>query len=185
MVSKKSSNRVTPKTSSAASGTSKPVKSSILKSSFAPSYLQLSLFASVIQSLDSHQLRVHDTVSGCVKAEHSLLRTRINCISWGRYRSSLRDAEAQPAKRKKKLHGDRNGEDRGQGVAVIAVGTNNERIDLFSPLDSKVVSVLSPAHPHGTRDIKFKDGDAAYEAWSLGADGTLIQWDLTNSQRVR
>ena len=185
MVSQKSSARVTPKTSSAASGTSKSVKSSILKTSFAPSYLQLSLFASVIQSLDSHQLRVHDTVSGCVKAEHSWLRTRINCISWGDYRSSLRNAEAQPAKRKKKQHGDRNGEVRGQGVAVIAVGTNNESIDLFSPLDSKLVGVLSPAHPHGTRDIKFKDNSAGYEAWSLGADSTLIQWDLITNQRVR
>lgn len=189
MPSKKSASRVASKTSSAttfaaSSGTSKPLKSSILKSSFSPAHLQLSLFASVIQSLDSQQLRIHDTLSGRLKSEYSPSRTRINCISWGRYTPDGRNGDSQPAKKRRK-HGAATVSDTSPGVVVIAVGTNNERIDFFAPLESRVVTTLAPAHPHGTRAIEFRNDGLHSEAWSLGADGTLMQWDIATGERVR
>ena len=190
MVKKKLSGRVAPKTASAtalaaSSQTSTPHKSSVLKSAFSPFSLQLSLFASVIQSLDSQRLRIHDTVSGRLKSEFTPSHTHINCITWGYYKSTEGLADSEPAKKKRRKQNGAGAPGKDPAAAVVAVGTNSDGIDLFSPLESKVVGTLAPAHRYGTRDFRFRDLGVGSEAWSLGADGTLIQWNLGNRERVR
>jgi U3 small nucleolar RNA-associated protein 5 len=189
MARKSSSSRVASKTSSAtafaaSSVTSKPVKSAVLKSAFCPSEYQLSLFASVVQSLDSNQLRVHDTISGRLKCDHTPFRTNINCISWGQCSPASWGADLQPAtKRRRKLNGQSDATSDSNNI-VIAIGTSQPHIELFSPLEAKVVVALKDAHMRGTKDFKFK-GYESFEAWSLGADGSLAQWDLATCGKIR
>ena len=67
---------------------------------------------------------------------------------------------------------------------VIAIGTNQAEIELFSPSEGKVVAVLEHAHSTGTKDFAF-EGQGSPHAWSLGVDGSLIQWDLSSMKSVQ
>ena len=185
MVSKKSSGRSVPNVSAAASKKqAKP--SSVLRSAFSPSKFQLSLFASVIQALDSQQLRIHDTNSGRLRCEHTPQRTHITCLDWGFFGSGNRNNHQEPSKKKrKKLAGSINGSHADHGDTVVAFGTNHSEIQLFSPAEAKVVATLKGAHAHGIRDFKFKDHGSSFEAWSLDGDGKIVQWDLRNGTSLR
>src|ERR1700761_7811474 len=78
-------------------------KSSILKSAFSPSRLQLSLFASVIQGFESQHLRIHDTNIGRLRCEHAAgAGTKITSLDWGHYGTSYRDQHSQSSKKKRK-----------------------------------------------------------------------------------
>lgn len=165
---------------SAASVTSKPNKSTILKSAFAPTHLQLSLFASTIWSPDNDQLRIHDTETGDLRSTYST--SRINCIAWGQSgKGSISDSTI--SKKRRKLDGSRSIDSTSNPV-VIAIGTNQAEIELFSPSEGKVVAVLEHAHPTGTKDFAF-EGQGSTHAWSLGVDGSLIQWDLSSMKSVQ
>ena len=160
-------------------GTTKPPKSSISKSSFAPSYLQLNLFASVIQGFDSQQLRIHDTRSGRQRCQHAAgPGTRITSLDWGYYRSTHLNKHHKRENGKRKREGTR-----AEG-AVVAYGTSDSEIYMYSPAEAGVVGKLTGGHERGIKDFRFSPEDAS-EGWSAGGDGKLVQWDLNKTQAKR
>ncbi|RMD41259.1 hypothetical protein DV735_g3849, partial [Chaetothyriales sp. CBS 134920] len=136
----------------------------LLQCFFAPSRYQLRLFASVIQGFESQQLRIHDTNTGRLRCQHNAKPlTSITCLDWGR-------------SGKKKS---RSGEE-----VVVAYGTSDAEIVLFSPAAATTFGSLVGGHERGIRDFKFSQHERG-DAWSLGGDGKLVQWNLQTGQPVR
>lgn len=181
---RKSSSTAVAKTSAAASpavssGTTATQKSSVLKSAFAPSNFQLHLFASVIQSFDSQQLRIHDTDTGRLRCQHETTPgIKITSLDWGYYGAAFREQRQSASKKKRKRD-----QDNAIG-AVLAYGTNTSEICMFSPSEGKIVGTLSGVHEKGVKDFRFSTSDYL-EAWSIGGDGKLVQWDLSTHQPTR
>ena len=163
-------------------------KSSILKSSFCPSLLQLSLFASIIQGLDSQHLRIHDTTTGRLRCEHTIgSKATVTCLDWGYYGENHSDRQHQESNKKRKRNELANGNtpnERARGVA-IAFGTTDSEIHIFSPAEARVLGTLKGAHTQGIRDFKFADHGLQNEGWSIGGDGKLVQWDLKKGKAMR
>lgn len=189
MGSKKSSRGPQSKISSATSlaptsQTQAGNKSSIFRSSFSPSPFQLALFASVIQGLDSQHLRIHDTLTGRVRCDHAIAsKASINCLDWGYYNRRNSDFDQHQSKKKRKRNHEVNGE--AGGDVVVAFGTSDSDIQMFSPAEDKIVGKLQGAHTQGIRDFKFTNRKDAAEGWSLGGDGKLAQWDLRTGTSIR
>jgi U3 small nucleolar RNA-associated protein 5 len=151
-------------------------QSAILKSAFAPSNLQLHLFASVIQSFDGHQLRIHDTVTGRLRSHHEVKTANVTCLDWGYYGAAYR--EKQQSKKKRKREGNYH-----EG-AVVAYGTSVSQICMFSPTEGRVVGTLNGAHERGIKDFRFAVADYLH-GWSIGHDAKLVQWDLSKDLPIR
>lgn len=170
---------VAAKASSTTATTSKAIgssdSSSLLRSAFAPTSFQLHLFASVIQSFESQQLRIHDTTNGRLRQQYAVsAREEITCLTWGRYGG--RDAKS-PNKKKRKRAQD-SAED-----AVVAYGTNYAEICMFSPAQGQVISTLKNGHEGKVLDFQFDPN--LPEAWSLGDDHKLVQWNLKDETIIR
>ena len=186
-MTKKSSARAAPIVSSAAAvsgGMKKTAKSAILRSAFSPSQFQLSLFASVIQGLDGQPLRIHEVISGTLKCERTIPRANITCLDWGYYGSKHRSSEKHAKKKRRKLEASNGDSSHGEDV-VLALGTNHSEIHLFSPVKDEILAVLKEGHTLGIKDFKFKDFGSSSEAWSLGGDGKLVQWNVRKHKVVR
>ncbi|KAL9113278.1 MAG: hypothetical protein Q9227_002613 [Pyrenula ochraceoflavens] len=177
MVSKKSSRVPASKNSSAAvpttlaGATTKNVhSSSILLSAFAPSFFQLSLFASVIQAFDSQRLRIHNTTSGRLQCEHALpAGTYIHSLDWGYGDPAKSQQPLDDSRKKRKRHtvnGVRGSAD--DREALIALATSNCDIQLFSYTQNRIVGALSDGHDRGIRNFKFTEGRSR-EGWSIGS----------------
>jgi len=55
---------------------------------------------------------------------------------------------------------------------------------MYSPAEGKIVGTLKGGHQREIKDFKFVPTDNL-EAWSIGGDGKLIQWDLAKDQALR
>ncbi|CDM36573.1 hypothetical protein DTO013E5_4630 [Penicillium roqueforti] len=161
-------------------------KSSILRAAFSPSEYQLALFASVIQGLDGQHIRIHDTQTGRLQCEHALgPKETVTSLDWGYYGGSGKGRDQ--SKKKRKRGSDVNGAVDGldQGDIVVAFGTNTSDIRMYSPSEDKVVGTLTGAHDKGIKDFKFTADRPAQEAWSIGGDNKLVQWDLRTGQSTQ
>ena len=67
---------------------------------------------------------------------------------------------------------------------VVAYGTSKAEICMFSPSEGKVVGTLKGGHDRDVRDFKFLPADNL-EAWSIGSDRKLVQWNLETDQAIR
>ncbi|KAL9028112.1 MAG: hypothetical protein Q9196_003474 [Gyalolechia fulgens] len=163
-------------------------KSSILRSSFAPSHFQLALFASVIQGFDSQQLRIHDTTTGRLRCEHAIgTKATISCLDWGYYGEGYREEHRKDSIKKRKRTEHVNGivpTDKAQHV-VLAFGTSDSEIHLYSPTAGKVVGLLKDLHTQGIRDFRFADAGRQSDGWSIGGNGKLVHWDLRKGRSTR
>lgn len=172
----------------ASSNTQTANKSSILRSSFCPSHFHLSLFASVIQGLDAHHLRIHDTSTGRLRCEHTITsKASITCLDWGYYGENHRDRHHQESKKKRKRSDLVNGDvpkDQSRNI-VVALGTSDSGVYMFSPAEAKVVGSLKEGHTQGIKDFKFADNGIYAQGWSIGGDGRLVQWDLRKNRVLR
>ncbi|KAL8697081.1 MAG: hypothetical protein Q9224_002481 [Gallowayella concinna] len=193
MGSGKKSRKITSKISAAAAPaasttTQSTGRSSILRSSFAPSYFQLALFASVIQGFDSQLLRIHDTDTGRLRCEHAIgSKATYNCLDWGYYGESYQERHRKASKKKRKRTEGTNGIEDNVDTqdVVLAFGTSESDIQLYSPHRAKVVGVLKDVHTHGIRDFKFIDRGKDLSAWSIGGDGKLVHWDLRKGKSTK
>lgn len=168
-----------PPSSTATSTPTSTQKSSILKSSFAPSRFQLRLFASVIQSFDSQHLRVHDTNNSRLRCVHKVKpNAKINCLDWGRYPHSKPKSQSRNQKSPKSSQTPAN-ED-----VVVAYGTSDSEICIFSPTENKLVVTLVGAHERGVYDVKFSQ-HSNDDLWSIGGDSTLVQWNLQSGNPTK
>ena len=157
-------------------------QSSILRSSFAPSRFQLSLFASVIQGLDSEHLRIHDTHTGQLRCNHAIgPSASVTCVDWGYHgRKKPHDSSLEGGKkRKRSVYAQVTGE------VVVAFGTSRSEIYLYSPAEAKIVNVLKDGHTHGIKDFKFAHDGLEHQAWSAGGDSRLVQWNIKNNTQTR
>ena len=68
---------------------------------------------------------------------------------------------------------------------VVAFGTSDSEVNMFSPAEAKVVGSLREAHMQGIRDFKFADNEIHAQGWSIGGDGRLVQWDLRKNRVLR
>ena len=164
-------------------------KSSILRSLFCPSELQLSLFASVIQGLDSQHLRIHDTSTGRLRfPEYPIAsKSTINCLAWGFYGENYRDRHHPESKKKRKRSEQANGSrsDEPAGDAVIAFGTSESKVYMYSATEGKVVAILEGGHTQGIKDFKFSSAEMPGEGWSIGGDGKVVRWNLQKGIVIR
>lgn len=160
-------------------------KSSILRAAFSPSEYQLALFASVIQGLDAQHLRIHDTNTGRLQCEHALgPKEIVTSLDWGYYSSQGKNRDQ--SKKKRKRGSDVNGVDGlDQADVVVAFGTSTSDIRMYSPSEDKVVGTLTGVHEKGIKDFKFTAGHHGQEAWSIGGDNKLVQWDLRTGKSLR
>ena len=172
----------------ASSNTRTAIQSSILRSSFSPSQFQLSLFASVIQGLDGQHLRIHDINTGRLRCEHTInSKASITCLDWGFYGENNRDRHHEQSRKKRKRGDLVNGnllKDQ-TGNVIVAVGTSDSEVHMFSPAEAKIVGSLREAHTQGIRDFRFSDNGIHGEGWSIGGDGRLVQWDLRKNRVLR
>jgi U3 small nucleolar RNA-associated protein 5 len=161
-------------------------KSSILRAAFSPSEYQLALFASVIQGLDAQHIRIHDTNTGRLQCEHALgPKETITSLDWGYYGGSGKGRDQ--SKKKRKRGSDVNGAIDGldQGDIVVAFGTSTSDIRMYSPAEDRIVGTLTGAHEKGIKDFKFTADRPGQEAWSIGGDNKLVQWDLRTGQSIK
>lgn len=183
---KKASRPPAAKSSSAAvsGGSNAGNKSSILRSSFAPSDYQLALFASVIQGLEGQHLRIHDTNTGRLQCEHVLgPRETVTSLDWGYYQSKPKEQSKKKRKRHSGANGGADGFD--QGDVVVAFGTSASDIRFYSPTEDKIVGTLSGGHEKGVKDFKFTFNRPGQEGWSIGGDSKLVQWDLRTGKPTK
>lgn len=193
MVSKKSSRGISSKVSSSAAPTASSMthvatKSSILRSLFPDPQLHQSLFASVIQGLESQHLRIHDTATGRLRCEHAIsARATINCLDWGYYGRSGSGRRHQETGSKRKRDAPADGHEAGEmgREVALAFGTSDSEIKMYSPTQAKIVGMLEGGHTQGIKDFKFSTGGKRTEGWSIGGDGKLTQWDLRKRTSIR
>lgn len=158
-------------------------KSSVLRAAFSPSEYQLSLFASVIQGLDSQHLRIHDVNTGLLQCEHAVApKESITSLDWGHWHGH-REQSKKKRKRNSGVNGDADSEDGGE--AVVAFGTSTSEVRLYSPAEDKVIATLAGSHDGGIKDFKFTAGRSSAQGWSIGADNKLVQWDLRTGKSIR
>ena len=152
-------------------------KSSITQSLFAPSRYQLNLFASVIQGFESEHLRVHDTTTGSLRCEHPVSAgTKITCLDFGFY---TQPNDSQKDKKRK-----RENVDEKRGTPIVAFGTSTNNICFLSTAEDKVLYELAGGHSRGIRDFKFNHENLE-EAWSIGGDNKLVQWNTSQQKPLR
>lgn len=175
----------------ASSATQTANKSSILRSSFSPSRLQLSLFASVIQDFDSQHLRIHETITGRLRCNYAIgSKASITCLDWGYHGANYQGRHHKESQKKRKrsseqINGNTAISSENSLDAVVAFGTTDSEIHLFSPSESKIRKILGNAHTDDVRDFKFTNYGLHGEGWSIGGDGKLVQWDLRKGQVLR
>ena len=191
MVSKKHSKATVSKISSkadlaASSKTQVANTSSLLLSAFSPSRYDLHWFASVIQGFDSQHLRIHDTVTGRLCCDHAITsKSAITCLHWGSYGKSQSGNGAPNKKRKRDGLVNGLGLENGTDV-VLAYGTSDSEIKLYSPAKAEIVGVLEGVHTQGIKVFRFSSGEGnRAEGWSVGGDGKLVQWDIRKGTSIR
>lgn len=167
---------------SAAGTTLSAKKSSVIRSAFSPSEYQLALFASVIQGLDAHHLRIHNVNSGRLQCEHSVSpKELITSLDWGYYG----DRDQHLKKKRKRSSAVNASSPADQNNAVVAFGTSSSEIRMYCPAEDKILGTLTGGHEGGVRDFKFTVEKPGLEGWSIGGDGKLVQWDLRNGHSIR
>ena len=68
---------------------------------------------------------------------------------------------------------------------IVAFGTSESEIHLFSPAEAKIQKILRNVHAHGVRDFKFRAYGSTNEGWSIGGDAKAVHWDLKKGTAVR
>ncbi|MCJ1312332.1 Small subunit (SSU) processome component [Agyrium rufum] len=191
MGKKQSGPRAVPKVSSAAainlsSSSQTSYGSSILRSSFAPSQYQLSLFAAVLQSLDSQHLQVYNANTSKLQCDHSIgPKTSITCLEWGRYPRRGPTKSIEPSRKRRKTASGKNTSNVEDSDVVIAYGTGGTKLQFYSPAEARIIDTLDLEHEQGIRDFKFAEFEGSLEGWSLGGDGKLKQWNLRKHANIR
>ncbi|KAL8969163.1 MAG: hypothetical protein Q9183_002125 [Haloplaca sp. 2 TL-2023] len=191
----KKSRITTSKVSAAAAPSSQSTgknRSSIIRSSFAPSLFQVDFFASVIQGFDSQRIRIHDTATGRLQCEHAIAPgATVNCLDWGFYgcdASAHGERQNKESKKKRKRTEQINGTTAASdgSEVVLAFGTSDSEVQFYSPAAATVVRVLGTGHTQGIRDFRFEQSVKSRHSigWTIGGDSKLVRWDLRQGEMI-
>ena len=181
MVSKRPAKAPKPHHSAHLSSRVSTASSSILLSSFSPSHLRLSLFASTVLGLDAQRLRIHDTTTGRLRCEYVFDKGAVcNSIAWSTLPAVDLGDDGKTKKKRKRTSTINGGSG---GVVVLALGMNNGNILLYSPTEGSLVGALDGAHTGEVTSFKFSDSPG--RGWSCGTDGKLVEWDLRQKTPLR
>ncbi|RPB28108.1 NUC189-domain-containing protein [Terfezia boudieri ATCC MYA-4762] len=185
MVSKKPAKAPKPHHSAHLSSKVSATSSAILFSSFSPSHLRLSLFASTVLGLDAQRLRIHDTTTGRLRCEHVFDKGAVcNSIAWSILPAVDLKDDGKTKKKKRKRTSTAIGDSaEHNGTAVLALGMNKGNILLYSPTEGTLVGSLDAAHTGEVTSFKFSDSPG--RGWSCGTDGKLVEWDLRRKTILR
>lgn len=179
MVSKKAAAKAAkpaPSSTSKLSTAASP-NAALAASAFSPASFRLSLFASVVLGLDAYRLRIHDTNTGRLRSEHVFeAGVRVNSVSW------VALASAQDRKSSKKRRRKADGGDVEEKNAAVAVTTNKGSVILYSATEGTVAGVLEGAH---VGEVVAFEAEKGGNAWSVGVDGKLVEWDLVKKVALR
>ena len=187
MVSKKPAQGVKPHHSAHLSSKISVQPSTVLLSSFSPSSLGQSLFASTILGLDAQRLRIHDTTTGRLRCEYVFEKGSLcNSLAWGSTPAESDDAaDKKNKKKKRKRLSDSTGEaTQTESIIVLALGMNKGTVLLFSPTEGKIIGSLEGAHTGEVTAFQFSETDSN-RGWSCGTDGKLVEWDLRQRLAIR
>lgn len=185
MVNKKPTKAPKPHHSAHLASKISTTSSSILLSSFSPSHLRLSLFASTVLGLDAQRLRIHDTVTGRLRNEYVLEKGAVcNSIAWSTIPADDQEGDGKGKKKKRKRLSTANGDGaENEGVVVLALGMNKGNILLYSPTEGALIGSLNGGHTGEVTSFKFSEKPG--RGWSCGTDGKLVEWDLKRKATLR
>lgn len=177
---------VTKKTSTKPKSTKLPTTASstasLVASSFSPASSRLNLFASVVLGLDAYRLRIHDTNTGRLTAEHVFESgVKVNALSWGTL-PGAQDKERKASKKRRRKDGEDEELKERTKSAVVAAATNKGQVVLFSPAEGAIVGTLEGAHVGEVVDVRC--GEVG-KAWSVGVDAKCVEWDLAKKSAVK
>ncbi|TPX62201.1 hypothetical protein SpCBS45565_g07046 [Spizellomyces sp. 'palustris'] len=127
-------------------------------------------FAVVAQGVDAFRLRIWDTRTSSLAAEH-VVPAGVTCtaVAWG----SVGEGVDGPEKKKKRR---RSGAVPSQSHKVVAIGLSTGEVQLYSLAHGKVVRTLAGAHTASVSDFAFA-GDGV-KGYSGGLDGIVVEWDV-------
>jgi len=147
-------------------------------SSFSPDG---TLFVIITLAIDKHRLRLYNTSSTGIVAEHTFESSRVSALTWG---STKFDTEVldTPKKKRKKRKTDsdtpQNEKQSADSVDVVVLGLQDGSIVFFSLTISRIVHTLT--HPSSTSSVialALKTVDTPI-LWTSSADGIVRLWDV-------
>lgn len=142
------------------------------------------LLASAIQSLDRHEVRVHQiSYEGpSVQISSILLKkgTTVTSIAWASF-SSSNNKNSTPQKKRKRASVSRNGTSED---LVVVIGTNKGNIQLFSPNQGEIVKTIADVHSVPITSVSVQDVNKN-SVWSCDHSGLISQWNLLTQTVTR
>ena len=126
-------------------------------------------------------------MTGRLKCKHAIKsKANITCLDWGYHRRTALDNHHHESTKKRKRDHQVNGfEPDAAGKLVLAFGTSDSEINMFSAVEGRIVGTLRGTHTQGIKDFKFSHEGKRTEGWSLGGDAKLVQWDIEKGTSIR
>ena len=147
-------------------------------SSFSPDG---ALFVIITLAIDKHRLRLYNTASARIVAEHTFESSRVTAITWGSIKTDTEVLDTPNKKRKKrKFDSDTPQIEKRSAdtVDVVVLGLQNGTIVFFSLTASKIISTLThPSSPSSVTALALKTVDTPI-LWTSSTDGIVRIWDV-------
>ena len=147
-------------------------------SSFSPDG---TLFVIITLAIDKHRLRLYNTSSTRVVAEHTFESSRVSALTWGSIKTDTEVLDTPNKKRKKrKFDSDtpQNEKRSADTIDVVVLGLQDGTIIFFSLSSSKIVRTLThPSSPSSVIALALKTVDTPI-LWTSSSDGIVRLWDV-------
>jgi U3 small nucleolar RNA-associated protein 5 len=147
-------------------------------SSFSPDG---ALFIIITLAIDKHRLRLYNTSSARIVAEHTFESSRVSALTWGSIKTDTEALDTPNKKRKKRKFGSDTPQKEKRSadtIDVVVLGLQDGTIVFFSLTASKIVHTLS--HPSSSSPVialALKTVDTPI-LWSSSSDGIVRLWDV-------
>ena len=138
------------------------------KSSFSPDG---ALFLVITLAIDKHRLRLYNTSSARLVAEHTFESSRVSALTWGSITEVL-------GKKRKKRKIDTDTPQSADTIDVVVLGLQDGTIVFFSLTSSRIVRTLT--HPSSSSSVialALKTLDTPI-LWTSSSDGIVRLWDV-------
>ena len=147
-------------------------------SSFSPDG---ALFVIITLAIDKHRLRLYNTSSARVVAEHTFESSRVSALTWGSIKTDTEGIDTPSKKRRKrKFDSDspQNEKRSADTTDVLVLGLQDGTIVFFSLTSSTIVRTLThPSSPSSVIALALKTVDTPI-LWTSSSDGIVRLWDI-------